>query len=92
MPKSAPIAGQQGRVIRGSSCQRGYNYQWQQYRAAFLQAHPLCVYCQRKGKYTEATVVDHIRPHRGNQELFDDASNHQSLCKLCHDRKTAGGR
>ena len=32
-----------------------------------------------------ATVVDHIKPHRGNELLFYDARNLQSLCKLHHD-------
>jgi 5-methylcytosine-specific restriction protein A len=36
-----------------------------------------------------AEVVDHIRPHRGDWALFIDPGNHQSLCKSCHDRKTA---
>lgn len=35
------------------------------------------------------TVVDHVRPHRGDQELFFDRSNLQPMCKRCHDRKTA---
>jgi 5-methylcytosine-specific restriction protein A len=36
-----------------------------------------------------AEVVDHIIPHRGDYTLFWDCSNHQALCKPCHDRKTA---
>lgn len=36
-----------------------------------------------------ARVVDHIRPHRGNNSLFFDRDNLQPLCKPCHDRKTA---
>ncbi|MGI6721758.1 MAG: HNH endonuclease [Anaerovoracaceae bacterium] len=27
-------------------------------------------------------------PHRGDQKLFWDRSNWQSLCKSCHDSKT----
>jgi len=34
---------------------------------------------------TAASVVDHIVAHRGDQELFWDQSNWQSLCKPCHD-------
>ena len=37
---------------------------------------------------TSATVVDHITPHQGNQNLFWDTNNWQALCKPCHDRKT----
>jgi 5-methylcytosine-specific restriction enzyme A len=36
-----------------------------------------------------AVLVDHIEPHRGNQGLFWSESNWQSLCKECHDTKTA---
>jgi hypothetical protein len=34
-------------------------------------------------------VVDHIVPHGGDQTLFWDAANHQTLCEPCHNRKTA---
>jgi len=37
-----------------------------------------------------ARIVDHVIPHRGDQELFWDTSNWQPLCKRCHDVKTAG--
>ncbi|MEN6567187.1 MAG: HNH endonuclease signature motif containing protein [Veillonellales bacterium] len=74
---------------RGSSNQRGYNSRWQKYRVSFLRSHPLCAECERQGKLTPATVVDHIKPHKGNMRLFWDPSNHQSLCKQCHDTKTA---
>jgi 5-methylcytosine-specific restriction protein A len=55
----------------------------------FLQAHPLCEECRRKGKIRAAEVVDHIVPHKGNMRLFWDRSNWQALCKGCHDAKTA---
>ncbi|WP_308302390.1 HNH endonuclease signature motif containing protein [Bacillus sp. V5-8f] len=45
---------------------------------------PLCVECGRPG-----TDVDHIKPHKGNQALFWDSSNWQTLCKPCHSHKTA---
>jgi 5-methylcytosine-specific restriction protein A len=35
-----------------------------------------------------ATVVDHIKPHRGNQESFWDSDNWRAMCKRCHDIKT----
>ncbi|WP_338056068.1 HNH endonuclease signature motif containing protein [Thermanaerosceptrum fracticalcis] len=43
----------------------------------------------KQGKIVPAIVVDHIRPHKGDYELFWDESNWQPLCKQCHDRKTA---
>jgi len=67
---------------------RGYGSRWQKASKRYLQAHPLCVRCAAKGKYTRATVVDHIVPHRGDRRLFWDESNWQALCKPCHDKKT----
>ena len=54
----------------------------------YLATHPLCVKCMAVGRYTKATVVDHIKPHRGDSVLFWDRDNWQALCKRCHDRKT----
>ncbi len=68
-----------------TSTERGYDYRWQQAREAFLLDHPLCVYCQRKGMTSAASVVDHIEAHHGDQELFWDRENWQPLCKPCHD-------
>ena len=73
---------------RCSAFERGYSHRWQIARRQFLVSHPLCVECERSGRLTPATVVDHIQPHRGNQELFWDEKNWQPLCKKCHDRKT----
>jgi 5-methylcytosine-specific restriction protein A len=73
-------------AARGTSAQRGYNGKWRAARAAFLALNPACV---SVGCGTDATVVDHIKPHRGNQSLFWDQSNWQSLCASCHGRKTA---
>lgn len=68
-----------------TSAQRGYGYKWQKAREGFLRSHPLCVMCEAEGRVTVATVVDHIVPHRGDQKLFWDKSNWQSLCKRHHD-------
>lgn len=76
---------------RESSSKRGYDYQWQKYRRGFLRRHPLCVSCTARGRTVPATDVDHIKPHRGDKELFWNPSNHQALCKSCHSRKTALG-
>ena len=61
---------------------------WQRLRKRVLLEHPLCVECERRGRVTPATVVDHIVPHKGNLELFWDENNLQGLCKNCHDSKT----
>lgn len=69
-----------------TSSERGYGYKWQQARAVYLQTNPLCCYCQAKGMTTAATVVDHIKPHRGDKILFWDVSNWQPLCATCHSK------
>ena len=58
---------------------------WRRRSRAFLQAHPLCVMCEAAGRVTLATVVDHKVPYRGEEELFFDETNWQSMCKTDHD-------
>jgi 5-methylcytosine-specific restriction protein A len=76
---------------RGTAAQRGYDARWQRYRREYLIEHPLCVNCLRANPpvIREATVVDHIKPHKGDYKLFWSPSNHQALCKQCHNIKTA---
>lgn len=74
---------------RGSSTERGYTWAWRKAARAFLDAHPLCAYCELAARVTAATCVDHYIPHRGDPELFWDESNWRSACKPCHDAKTA---
>ncbi|ORE90434.1 HNH endonuclease [Stappia sp. 22II-S9-Z10] len=64
---------------RPSALNRGYNSKWSKARAAFLAEHPRCARCG-----AEATVVDHIIPHRGDDRLFWSRSNWQPLCAHCH--------
>lgn len=64
---------------------------WQDASVAYREANPLCVECEREGKTTASQVVDHIKPHKGDVELFWSVDNWQALCKRCHDRKTARG-
>jgi 5-methylcytosine-specific restriction endonuclease McrA len=59
--------------------------QWWRLRHRQLTEHPLCALCAKLGKVTAATVADHIKPHRGDEQLFFDETNLQSLCKPCHD-------
>jgi len=62
-----------------------YNAKWARFAKLFLKANPLCAYCLQVGKTTPAEIVDHIKPHKGDMELFWDKSNWQPLCKHCHD-------
>lgn len=69
---------------------RPCNRHFRRLRRAWLMRNPLCVNCGDAG-----TILDHIRPHEGNLDLFWSQANWQTLCKPCHDRKTReeiGGR
>ncbi len=70
---------------RGSAHERGYGHRWQVSSKGYLRRHPLCVCCLANGITASATLVDHVRPHRGDMALFWDATNWQALCKRCHD-------
>lgn len=59
---------------------RWYRMRWYQ-----LSEFPLCADCSARGRVAAATVADHIKPHRGDEDLFYDEKNLQSLCKHCHD-------
>lgn len=80
---------QQVESRRGTSAQRGYGYKWQKAREGYLREHPLCKRHEDRGDLVPATVVDHIKPHRGDMSLFWSRANWQPLCKPCHDLKTA---
>ena len=69
---------------RRTAHQRGYGHKWRVARIEYLRSHPMCVMCLARGRKTIATVVDHIVPHKGDEKLFWDRRNWQSLCAPCH--------
>lgn len=75
---------------RGSAHERGYTSRWRRYSKWFLKRNPLCACtdCAKLPAPLPADVVDHIKPHKGDQVLFWDPKNHQPMAKQCHDRKT----
>lgn len=50
-----------------------------------LRRNPMC---ETPGCRNAAEHVHHNIDHRGNEVLFWDYNNLQSLCELCHDAKT----
>lgn len=78
--KAAYVA---GRV----SPSRIYGRRWQKLRDAYLATHPLCECDDQCGHI--ATVVDHRKPHNGDDRLMYDWDNLRAMTKPCHDRKTA---
>lgn len=57
---------------------------WRAIREQQLAIEPLCERCKRDGDTTEATVVNHRVPHRGDWDRFV-AGPFESLCKPHHD-------
>ncbi|WP_440642070.1 HNH endonuclease [Bradyrhizobium sp. PUT101] len=50
-----------------------------------LATNPLCRMCAEQGVVTAATIVDHVIPHRGDQQLFW-LGELQSLCASHHSK------
>lgn len=59
---------------------------WEKQRqAVFLRDRYTCRLCNRIEGATSRLVCDHIRSHKGDEQLFWDECNLQTLCKPCHD-------
>ena len=80
------------RKTRGTSSQRGYGHRWTIYRAATLASSPLCVRCLQRNKIASAEQIDHVQPRLLRPDLFWTQLNHQTLCRPCHERKSAQER
>ncbi|MAQ82236.1 MAG: HNH endonuclease [Maritimibacter sp.] len=66
---------------------------WQRLRLEILERDGwLCQACDRPHmlvegrRHPDSAVVDHRRPHRGDEDLFWDRRNLWSVCKRYHDR------
>ena len=64
---------------------------WNLRRQAFVRDGFRCRFCGKQcrgnGKTDpEGAICDHVKPHRGDEALFFDLGNLQTLCKRCHDR------
>lgn len=70
---------------RPNASQRGYDRRWRKVRALVLAENPLCVMCEKLGRVTAATVVDHKIRIKERPDLRLDRDNFQPLCKSCHD-------
>jgi 5-methylcytosine-specific restriction protein A len=67
---------------RGYKPSERYGYTWRKIRQAYVQAHPLCEECLKKGILTPVQEVHHIVPL--GEGGTNDFSNLMSLCKSCH--------
>ncbi len=91
MPKSAIKYSQYRakREFRPQSRTRGYDRQWELLARSFRVEFPLCRMCLDAGVTRAAALVDHIVPVVIDPSLRLEWSNLQSLCRLCHAKKTA---
>lgn len=77
---------------RPSRHARGYTSRWYKVAKAYLNANPLCVLCQTKGRATEATCVDHVDGLGPLGPRGFDEDNFRSLCASCHNSRSARDR
>ena len=71
-----------------TSTQRGYGSAWRKLRKIVLERdNMLCQSCLKEGRVRVAMVVDHIKPKAKGGD--DSLGNLNSLCRKCHDHKTA---
>lgn len=75
---------------RPSAARRGYDAAWRRFRRYHLDViEPLCRFCRERGLIVAAEVVDHIISIEERPDLRLDHNNLRSLCKRCHDERTA---
>jgi len=78
------------RSDRLSSTARGYGADWRRVRERVLAIEPLCRECDKQGRVTVATEVDHIDPFEGVDDPRRlDPENLRPLCTPCHRARTA---
>lgn len=65
---------------------------WRHLRELKLKQMPMCEECYRQGRISKAVIVDHIKPARESLSDRLNIDNLQSLCRSCHNKKTATDR
>ena len=56
------------------------------FRDQYTCQHKGCGAMLKRGRTSpRSAVVHHIKPHKGDLELFYDINNLVSTCKMCHD-------
>ena len=89
---------QEGRKVKNPFY---HSTEWRKFRKMYIQMHPLCEQCLKKGITTSGTVVDHIIPinridaydtQNGKYGEPLSFANVQTLCESCHARKSGKER
>ncbi|WP_319524664.1 HNH endonuclease signature motif containing protein [uncultured Desulfosarcina sp.] len=61
---------------------------WKRFRSWYRARHPLCEECEKHGRIVPMAIVDHIVEIKDGGAPFSE-DNVQSLCRSCHNKKTA---
>lgn len=73
---------QYNRYERDPEVVKKYNGYYKKLRKLYIEAHPLCEECLKRGQLTPAVEVHHIKPVKwGGKHSFD---NFMALCQSCH--------
>jgi 5-methylcytosine-specific restriction endonuclease McrA len=94
-PRLGSVAPRVARVQRNYDAERSHRYEWRRWygtaRWQRLRWQCLvrdlftCVRCgQNWGHETKQLHADHIKRHQGNEAMFFDPANVQTLCAHCH--------
>lgn len=71
---------------------RYYSSRWARLRLVVLaRDRSLCQECARRGDTKLGNQIDHILPAEEHTELFWREDNLQTLCQVCHAKKTRRG-
>lgn len=76
----------EGKYVREKSADPYHTSRWTKLSSRFRDLHPLCAECERQGRLTAATCVDHIIPWPVCGDFYDE-SNLQALCNECNNLK-----
>lgn len=69
---------------RDSQTAERYGKDWRKIRKTFIDEHPFCENCLKKGLIVQSSMVHHIKPVRDGGTNAEE--NLMALCKSCHSR------
>lgn len=76
---------------RLSTTERGYGWDYQQWRDRIIRERPLCEDCLDQGRVTPAEELHHMVKIKDDPSRRLDEDNARMLCGPCHDKRTARG-
>ena len=86
--QGAADSGEHGLIAKRADKTRYNTARWRKLRWSILVRDRFtCRMCGKLEGDTSKLVADHKQPHRGNERLFWDENNLETLCKSpCHDK------